>query len=360
MGSIMPWVQSAILKPVPILDLSPIPGKRRGKLRLSPEQLRCVMHALALAAWALSLTQQRRRPRLPRRPGGRPLTYPDSSIWVMAVVQTAWRKSDEHMVAWGATNEPLARALGVPQRTLEGTLHTISNSQYWERRPALGVLPVLFCCVALAAQLIRLGAITGKALIVDAPLLSAWSTAVPGAAWQPYAGNAHVFGYKVHTVLGRQANLPVVVLVTPANVQDFLRGWLIVLVAALGDGCRVLGVYADAADVERRVFWIGLDRLGAHAAVDYTLRRAGKRTLAEPLFVRQWWRLVFRPRADIERHCAWFKRSFGLKDLQCFTFLRVCQLGLLTYLAGLAVALAAQRYDRPERVRSRAMVLAHV
>jgi hypothetical protein len=33
---------------------------------------------------------------------------------------------------------------------------------------------------------------------------------------------------------------------------------------------------------------------------------------------------------------------------------------LLTYIAALAVALAAQRYDRPELVRSRSMVLAHV
>jgi len=33
---------------------------------------------------------------------------------------------------------------------------------------------------------------------------------------------------------------------------------------------------------------------------------------------------------------------------------------LLTYIAVLAVALAAQRYERPELVRSRSMVLAHV
>mgnify|MGYP005855485135 CR=1 FL=1 len=360
MESIITWVQSAILTPVPILDLSPIPGKRRGKLRLSPEQLLCVKHALALAEWALRLTQHLRRPRVPRRPGGRPLTYPDSSILVMAVVQTAWRKSYAQMVAWGATNETVARALGLTQRTLEGKLHTISKSQSWERRPALGVLPFLCCFLALAAQLIRLGAITGKELIVASTLLRAWSKADPGAAWQQYAGKAHVFGDKVHTVLCRQATLPVVVLVTPANGHDPLLGWLIVLVAALGYGCRVLVVDADAAYVDRRLFWIGLDILGAHAAVDYTLRRAGTRNLADPFFVRQWWRLVIRPRSDSARHFAWITRYFGLTDFQCFTFRRVCQLVLLSYLAGLAGALAAQRYDRPERVRSRAMVLAHV
>jgi len=129
-----------------------------------------------------------------------------------------------------------------------------------------------------------------------------------------------------------------------------------VLVAALVYGLRVLVVYADAAYFDRRFFWVVFDILGAHAAVDYNLRRAGKRKLAEPFFLRQWWRLVIRPRSDIERHFAWIRRYFGLKYFQCFTFLRVCQFVLLTYIAALAVALAAQRYDRPELVRSRAMV----
>jgi hypothetical protein len=55
-----------------------------------------------------------------------------------------------------------------------------------------------------------------------------------------------VFGYKVHTMLCRQASLPVYVLVTPAIVHDSLVGWLIVLVAALLYGFQVLVVYTDA------------------------------------------------------------------------------------------------------------------
>ena len=301
-----------------------------------------------------------RKPRLPRGPGGRPLIYPDQDILLMAVVQTTWRKSYEQMVDWVATNETLALALGFTQRTAEGQMQTISKGQYWERRAALGVLPFLFFFLALVAQLIRLGAITGKELIVDSTLLKAWWKADPGAAWQRYAGKAHVFGYKVHTVLCRQARLPVFVLVIPANVHDSRVGWLILLVTAFLYGFRVLVVYADAAYFERRFFWVVFDVLGAHAAVDYNLRRAGKRKLAEPFFLRQWWRLVIRPRTDIERHFAWIKRYFGLKYFQCFTFQRVSQFVLLTYIAALAVALAAQRYDRPELVRSRSMVLAHV
>jgi hypothetical protein len=360
MKSIITWVQTAILDPVFISDLSSMEVKPRGKLRLSPEQLLVVVHAHALADWALGMSDFFITPRLPRGPGGRPARYRDSSVLLMAVVQTTWRKSYEQMVDWVASNEALALALGFTQRTLESKLHTISKGQYWERRTALGILPFLFFFLGLVAQLIRLGAITGKELIVDSSLLKAWYTADPGAAWQQYFGKAHVFGYKVHTVLCRHANLPVFVLVTPANVHDSLVGWLIVLLAALLFGFRVLVVYADAAYFDRPFFRVVFDVLGAHAAVDYNLRRAGKRKLVDPFFLRQWRRLVIWPRSDIERHFAWIKRYFGLKYFQCFTFLRVSQFVLLTYIAVLAVALAAQRFDRPELVRRRSMVLAHV
>ena len=278
----------------------------------------------------------------------------------MAVVHTTWRKSYEQIVDYVASHEALALALGFTRRSAEGKLQTISKGQYWERRTALGILPFLFFFLALVAQLIRLGTITGKELIVDSTLLEAWWKADPGAAWQQYAGKAHVFGYKVHTVLCRQANLPVFALVTPANVHDSRVGWLVLLITAIVYGFQVLVVYADAAYFDRRFFWVVFDILGAHAAVDYNLRRVGKRKLAKTFFLRQWWRLVIRPRTDIERHFAWIKRYFGLKYFQCFTFLRVSQFVMLTYIAALAVGLAAQRYDRPELVRSRSMVLAHV
>jgi len=60
----------------------------------------------------VGMTRCLRKPCLPRGPGGRPLTYPDSGILLMAVVQTTWRKSYEQMVDWVATNEALARVLG--------------------------------------------------------------------------------------------------------------------------------------------------------------------------------------------------------------------------------------------------------
>lgn len=259
----------------------------------------------------------------------------------MAVVQTVWRQSYAQIVDEVVTNPTLATALGFQGRV-------ICQGQYWQRR------------AALVAQLIRLGVITGQELIVDSTLLAAWRTADPGATWQKYARQAAVWGYKVHTVLCHRSDLPLLVVVTPAHVHDSQVGGLLVLAAAMLYGLRVLIVYADAAYFDAKMFRIVHDILGAHAAIQYNLRRAGKRKLATFFFLEQWRRLVINPRTAIERHFAWMKRYFGLKYFQCFTYDRVAQFVLLTYCAVLAVALAAERYQRPDLRHRRAMVLAHL
>ena len=277
----------------------------------------------------------------------------------MAIVQTAWRMSYADIVDYVSNHDDFAQQIGFKPKPSSGQIETISQGQYWERRAALGVLPLLFFFLALVAQLTRLGVVTGQELIVDSSLLSAWRQADPGATWQKYAGRAAVFGYKVHTLLCRKADLPVLVLVTPAHIHDSRVGWLLVLLAVLIFGFRVLVVYADAAYFDKRFFaWVH-DFLGAHPAVDYNLRRAGKRKLATPFFLGQWRHFVLGPRSAIERHFAWTKRYFGLNYFQCFTYDRVSQFILLTYIVVVAVALAAERYQRPDLVRSRSKVLAH-
>jgi hypothetical protein len=353
MESIINWVSATIQKRFAEVDLSPLPGKPHGKLRLGPTQLLAVIQAQFLAEWSLQMVVRFQAPRLRRGPGGRPVTYPDCSILLMAIVQTVWRKSYEQIVDQVAHDPELARELGFLGRT-------ISQGQYWERRAALGVLPFLLFFLALVAQLIRLGVVLGQELIVDSSLLSAWRGADPGATWQKYAGKAYVFGYKVHTVLCHQADLPIFALVTPAHVHDSVIGWFITLVVAMLYSFRVLVVYADAAYFDRRMFHVVHDILGAHPAIHYNLRKAGKRKLATLFFCEQWRRLVIFPRTAIERHFAWMKRYFGLKFFQCYTLGHVTQFVLLTYIAALSVALAAERYQRPELRRCRSMVLAHL
>ncbi len=353
MESITKWVEGTLLPVFPEVDLSPLPGKARGKLKLTPEQMLRAIHGSALAAWSLAQAKRFRRPRLPKGPGGRPASYNDASILLLAVVQTVWGKSYEAIIDLVTTQPALAQALGFAQQM-------ISQGQYWERRKQLGVLPFLFFFLALVAQLIRLGVITGTALIVDSSLLSAWRKADPGARWQKYAGKPAIFGYKVHTVLCGQSDLPIFVLLTPAHVHDSQIGWFVILVAALLFQLTVQVVYADAAYFDWRMFKVVHNFLHAHPAIHYNPRRKGKRQLATPFFLEQWQRLVTAPRTAIERHFAWAKRYFGLKRFQCFTLLRVMQFVLLIYIAILAVALSAVRYQRPELRRARSMVIAHL
>jgi hypothetical protein len=263
------------------------------------------------------------------------------------------------IVDYVANQSDFARQLGFEPTHGPGQFQTISQGQYWERRAALGLLPYLFFFLALVGQLIKLGLITGHELIVDSSLLAAWRRADPGATWQKYAGRSPVFGYKVHTLLCRQADLPVFVIVTPAHVHDSVMGWLLVVAAVLIFDLRVWVVYADAAYFDKRFFGWVYDWLGAHPAVDYNLRRAGKHKLATPFFIGQWRHYVLGPRSAIERHYAWAKRYFGLKYFQCYTLMRVTQFILLTYIVIAAVAVAAGRYQRPDLVRSRGQVLAH-
>jgi hypothetical protein len=351
--SITSRFQTAILKPVPAMEFAPLPGKMTGRLRITPEELLAAIEAQTLAEWALSCSSRLQPPRLKKGPGGRPTQYQETSILLMAVVQTVWRKSYEQIVDYVATHRELAVTLGFQGRT-------ISQGQYWERRAGLGLLPFLFFFLGLAAQLLRLGILRGEELIVDSSLLAAWRDDDPGATWQKFAGKKAVFGYKVHTVLCHHADLPLFTLVTPAHVHDSFYGSVLILFTALLFGLKVLVVYADAAYFDRRMFWVVHDILGAHPAIHYNLRKAGKKKLVTRFFAEQWRRLVASPRSAIERHFAWLKRYFGLKGFQQYTLGRVAQYVHLTYIAALAVALVAYRYQRLDLIRRRSLVLAHL
>ncbi len=361
MQSITKWFGGVVSSGLnwPALPLAPLPERPGKKLWLPPEAFLQAINGPALAQWAVWMSSWLRPPKLARGPGGRPQTYKDSSVLLMAAVQTAWRMSYSDIVDYVRSHDDLADLLGFTQRTASGQVISISQGQYWERRAALGILPLMLFFLGLVWQLVCLGVVTGRELIVDSTRLKAWRHADPGAAWSRYARQAAMFGYKVHTVLCRHADLPVFVVVTPANVTDGLVGLLMLMAAVLLYGFQVWVVYADAAYFDYRLLGFIHDILGASPAVDDNLRRKGKRFLATFHFLGQWRRYVLGPRSAIERHFAWVKRYFGLKYFQCYTFVRVSQFVLLTYIVTAAVALAAQRYNRPDLLRSRCGVLAH-
>jgi len=76
----------------------------------------------------------------------------------------------------------------------------------------------VFFFLGLAAQLIRLGVLTGTALVVDSTLLQAWRRDDPDAAWVTYARRRAVWGSKVHGGFARSPSFLIFVAVTPANV----------------------------------------------------------------------------------------------------------------------------------------------
>jgi hypothetical protein len=336
----------------PETDLSLLPTKASHKLWVSPTEFIGLTAALTLADWALQLSRGW-RPCLPEPPrrGPKPV-YQDRTILVMALVQVAWQLSYEEVVDYFRAKPALAQAAGLPPG------RGISVGQYWERRRALGVMPFWFLFVLLVGQLIRLGVIYGTDVIVDGTTLQAWFHHDPDAGWSfPKAWHGSTWGYKVHTVLCRWSQLPMMFLVTPANRQEAVMAipLLTLMLVCYGDTIRL--VRADAGYFTTPIMTFIRAVLGASFVIDYNLRRKGKRFLATLFFIDQW-RFHLRPRSAIERHFAWAKRYFGLQSARWQGLVAAYQQTALVYSAMLGVALVAHRYQRPDLAGSRAKVLA--
>lgn len=337
---------------LPWIDLSQLPAKLSKKLWVSPAEFIVLTGALSVAKGALHLSLGW-RPHLPgpTRRGPKPV-YRDHSIVVMALVQVAWQLSYEEVIDYFRSNSAAAQAAGLPPG------RGISASQYWERRRALGVLPFWFFFVLMVGQLMRLGVIYGTDVILDGTTLHAWFHRDPEAGWsfpKPWKGS--VWGYKVHTVLCRWSQLPMMFLVTPANRQESIMAIPLLTLMVLCFGFTIQLVRADAGYFTTPIMSFIRSVLRASFVIDYNLRRKGKRFLATLFFVDQWC-FHLRPRTIIERHFAWAKRYFGLESA-CWAGLGAAyQHTALVYSVMLGVALVAHRYQRPDLAGSRSKVLA--
>lgn len=336
----------------PQTDLSLLPAKLSKKLWVSPAEFIVLTHAVEVSEWALRLNTCW-RPCLsapPRR--GPKVIYQDCSIMVMALVQVAWQLGYEEVADYFRAHPAAAQAADLPPD------RRISASQYWERRRALGVLPFWFFFVLMVGQLIRLGVIYGTDVILDGTTLHAWFHHDWEADWsfpKPWKGS--VWGYKVHTVLCRWSQLPMMFLVTSANRQESIIAIPLLTLMVLCFGFTIRLVRADAGYFTTPIMTFIRVVLRASFVIDYNLRRKGKRFLATLFFVDQW-RFHLRPRAIIERHFAWAKRYFGLESAQWAGLVAAYQHTVLVYSVMLGVALVAHRYQRPDLAGSRAKVLA--
>jgi hypothetical protein len=344
---------------LPDLDLgerSELSGTTKG-LWIDPSVLLELINAQIVAEWALGVTYRWHPDRQPTTGPGRRYTYQDTVVLLTMIVMRLWRKGYESFTGWLARHPSLAQSLGYTAYDKSGNLATISSSQLSRRARHLGLLPFLLFFVALVWQLIRLGVIKGRDLIIDSSCLKAWYHADPDADWRyPDSQYWSIFGYKIHTLVCRHFVLPVFFWVTPANAADGPWAIPLLIAAVVLYGFQVWLVRADGAYFSWGILGFIHDILGASPLVDYNVRRKN-RQLVTLGFTTEWEGLMG-PRSDIERHFAWAKRYFGLKYFQCWTFLRVSQYVLLTYCVILGVALAAQRYGRPELRHRRAEVLA--
>lgn len=309
-----------------------------------------LVHQLQLLAFArkvLALACRLARPHPLPSARGRPPTYADETILVTVIVMAIWQLSPYQMADRLARWPALAAACGYDPA------HTISASQLYRRRDQLGLVVYFVTFCALVWQLIRRGVIRGQDLVLDSTLIDAFSRKDLDAAWH----FAKRFGYKVHMLICRDALLPVVFLVTPANRND--APWAVPLLE-LFRRCFALPVRvvrADAAYFTRRIIAYICFVLRAHAVIDINPRRRGKKALATLAYI-AWWRDARGKRGYIERFFALLKRYYGLNDLQVVGLYKVWRHTFEVCIAVLTVAWLAVDIGRPDLMHSKARLLA--
>lgn len=333
-------------------DLSLLPARLSKRLWVNPEEFLLTTNARQIAEWAIKVSglYMLGLPDPSRR--GPKLTYSDSSILMLAYIQVAWQMGYEMLVDYFRAHPDAGQAAGF----LDGRV--ISIGQYWERRRALGIWPFWFFFIAMVGQLSKMRIIHGVDVVMDATTQHAWFHDDPDANWsfpKPWKGS--VWGYKVHTLLCRWSELPIMFLVTPANWQESRMAIPLLSLAVKLFHFPIAIVRADAGYFTYPIMNFIRTVLQAGFVIDYNPRRRGKTALATFSFIRRW-RFYLGFRAVIERHFAWAKRYFGLETARWKGLTAAWQHTALVYSVMLGVALTAHRFQRPELAGSRMKVLA--
>lgn len=160
------------------------------------------MLPLAVGVVGLALLSRRRLPARTRR-RGRPPTYSDASVLLVAVLGRLWQLSTREVCDWLDRWPALAAACGLAAGRV---IHPAHLSR---RVRQLGPYPCWLLYLALVWRAIRGGLLTGRDVVLDSTLLPAWTPRDPDAAWSSPTPEGRVFGYKVHVLLDRAARLPI-------------------------------------------------------------------------------------------------------------------------------------------------------
>lgn len=330
----------------------PPPRRRRAARPLGLDAVRVLTRLgllpLATSVVALAALSRRRLP--PRvRLRGRPRTYADASILLLALLGRLWHLSTREVCDWLGRWPALAAACGLPSGRV---IHPAHLSRRVRR---LGPYPFWLLYLALVRRAIRGGLIGGRDVALDSTLLAAWTAADPDAAWSFPSARGRIFGYKVHVLLDRAARLPILFLLSPANRNDLPFAYPLLGLARSLLGLPLRIVRADGAYWGLALVRFIVAVLGARPIIPFNRK---KQPLARVRHL-AWYRLSYAARAVIERFFGVAKRHYHLDAAEAVGWEPVLLRVTLTFCAILVVALAAQHAGAPALRLSPTRVLAH-
>jgi transposase len=336
-------------------------AKQRRALHMDALTLVTRLHLLALCRLAVRYAHWRCPPPLSSGPGGRPRRYREESLLLVSLLRTLWRLSYQDMHDWVVSWPALALACGLPFDG-QGIPWVPSPSQQWKRAARAGAPVAEALLIVVVRVAVRRRLISARDLIIDSAPILAWRRADPDAA----VGHAPAHhprpllrGYRVHTLLCRGSGLPLLFLLSPANVHDAPFGRPLLDWAVRLYDLRPRVVRLDAGYWGLHLIaWIHTT-LGAVAIIPWNPKRQKNRSCLPPT----WTAAELGKRASIER---FFGRVFSL--FSRFRLQRPPAVGwsavatqvALVYADMVVVGLAAQQAQCPDLIRSPTRVLAHL
>ena len=332
--------------------------KQPPALHVTALTLVSALHLLDLCRLSVRLAHRRCPPPLPKGPGGKPRTYSEESLLLIALLRALWRLSYQDMHDWLRAWPAPALACGLP-RGGDGQPRVPSPSQQCKRAAAAGAPPYEMLLVVAVRAALRAGLTRGRDLIIDSAPILAWRRRDPDAASghaPAHHPTAFLRGFRAHTLLCRGSGLPLFVVVAPANAHDapfakLLLAWAVHLYHLRPRVVRMDAAYRGLA----LVHWVHAV-LGAVAVIPWNPKRQKNRTCLPPT----WTAPELGKRGGIERFFGRVFRFFGLQRPPVIGWTAVVQRVALTYAATIVVALAAQQAGRPDLIRAPKRVLAYL